>query len=59
MDPKESSDLWLPQGILTHTTAVHWVVSRFGSLSVTPGDACASVKIPVDRQFVKHSDQLA
>ncbi len=46
-----SSDLWHQQGIFIHTTAAHLIFSLFRSVR------WLCVKIPVDQQFLKYSDQ--
>ncbi len=51
-----TSDLWHQQGIFVHTTAAHWIFSLFRTL-LCQTTRWLGVKIPVDQQFLKYSDQ--
>lgn len=53
-DRSDPSVLWHQQGIVPHTNAALFFG---GSFSVGPREAGASVKIRVDQEFVKYSDQ--
>ncbi len=44
------------EALFVHTTAARWIFSLFEPFSVNTRDGCA-VKIPVDQQCVKYSDQ--
>ncbi len=47
---------WHQQGIFVHTTAAHWIFSLFRTILCKPW-RWLCVKIPVDQQFFKYSDQ--
>ncbi len=48
--------LWHQQGIFGHTTAAHWIFSLFRTILCKPL-RWLCMKIPVDQQFFKYSDQ--
>ncbi len=51
-----SSDLWHQNGVFVHTTTAHWIFSLSWTIPCEP-QRWLCVKIPIDQQFLKYSDQ--
>ncbi len=52
----QSEMIWAFWGIFVHTTATHWIFSLFRTSLCKP-QRWLWMKIPVDQQFLKYSDQ--